>query len=175
MMGGDIQVESECGKGSLFICTIRVDCERTAAESQTPPLASRDEGNTDFSAHRILIVDDIEMNREILLALLESTGATLDSAANGAEALDRFSEDVCDLVLMDLHMPVMDGFEAARRIRASGLPGADTVRIIAVTADTGGDVVSRCLAAGMNGHTGKPITYASLIETLSRHLFRNSA
>lgn len=115
------------------------------------------------------------MNREIILSLLERTGATLGSAGDGTEAVRKFSENAYDLVLMDLHMPVMDGFEAAQRIRQSGLPGADAVRIIAVTADTGGDVVARCFAAGMNGHTGKPITCESLMMTLSRHLSQSPA
>jgi PAS domain S-box-containing protein len=175
MMDGDIRVESECGKGSLFVCTIGVDGQIPALSQPEDAIHYFEETHPDFSDRRILIVDDIEINREIIIALLEDSGATLDSASNGAEALNKFSESVYDLVLMDLHMPVMDGFEAARRIRMSGLPGAEAVRIIAVTADTGGDVINRCFAAGMNGHTGKPITYEALMRTLTRHLTRKSA
>jgi CheY-like chemotaxis protein len=71
---------------------------------------------------------------------------------------------------MDLHMPGMDGFEAARRIRESGLPGTDSLPIIAVTADTGGDVVSRCRKAGMNEHVGKPVDPCILIGAIAKYL-----
>jgi CheY-like chemotaxis protein len=117
-------------------------------------------------------VDDNDMNREILLAILEETGAVLDTAADGQEAVDKWTGTGggWDLFLMDLHMPVMDGFEAARRIRASALPKHDTVPIIAVSADTGGEVVNRCLEAGMSGHIGKPVDVGGVMETLGRFL-----
>jgi PAS domain S-box-containing protein len=177
LMGGDIWVESECGKGSLFVCTIEVDAadRDPASPADVQVLCENADSDADFSDCRILIVDDMEMNREIIMALLEETGAEMDGAENGAQAVQMFFENAYDLVLMDLHMPVMDGFEATRRIRASGLPRAESVSIIAVTADTGGDVVADCLDAGMNGHTGKPVTREALIKALSRHLVGNSA
>jgi CheY-like chemotaxis protein len=71
---------------------------------------------------------------------------------------------------MDLHMPGMDGFEASRRIRASGLPGSAAVPIIAVTADTGGEIVTKCKEAGMNDHIGKPVDMDELVKTIARQL-----
>jgi CheY-like chemotaxis protein len=123
-----------------------------------------------LAGRRILVVDDVEINREIIFALLEDSGALLDGAEDGAAAVEKIHQTPCDLVLMDLHMPGMDGFEAARRIRDSGLPGARTLPIIAVTADTGGDVVSRCIQAGMNGHIGKPIDQDRLISAIVNNL-----
>jgi PAS domain S-box-containing protein len=195
LMGGDIWVESESGKGSLFVCTIEAEAAQPGASAQPGAKFSDAKfsdarfsdarfsdakfpcedaaSGADLADCRILVVDDIEMNREIIMALLEATGAAMDGAEDGAQAVRMFSENAYDLVLMDLHMPAMDGFETARRIRASGSPRADSVRIVAVTADTGGDVVAACIAAGMNGHMGKPVTYESLAKTLSKQLFRN--
>jgi CheY-like chemotaxis protein len=114
----------------------------------------------------------MEINREILLALLEGTGILVDCAADGLEAVEIFAANsgAYDLLLMDLHMPLMDGFEAARRIRRSGIPGAERVPIVAVTADSGGDIIAQCLKAGMNGHIGKPVDLDALLETILRYL-----
>jgi CheY-like chemotaxis protein len=153
MMDGTIEVESEAGKGSRFICTVRLKVNSNPAADA----GSGDASPSSLTGRRILVVDDVEMNREIVFAILEDTGAVPESAQDGREAVEMVSKNKYDIVLMDLHMPNMDGFEATRHIRASGLKGTDTLPIIAVTADTGGDVVSRCLEAGMNGHLGKPV------------------
>jgi PAS domain S-box-containing protein len=181
LMDGSIHVVSEPGKGSCFVCTIRVgkpasSPENTAASAPESAVQdSRDApagGPVNFAGKRVLLADDVEINREIILALLEDKGMLIDCAANGCEALDTFTGNsgVYDIVLMDLHMPVMDGFEAARRIRRSGIPGSDTVPIVAVTADTGGDVIAQCRKAGMDGHIGKPINPDALLETIIRYL-----
>jgi CheY-like chemotaxis protein/anti-sigma regulatory factor (Ser/Thr protein kinase) len=160
-MGGTIEAESALGKGSVFRCRIPVKIPQAldpVGNAEPEPVESG-AAQGSFAGRRILIVDDNDMNREILLAILEDTGAVLDIAADGKEALQKWtgSGGGWDLFLMDLHMPNMDGFEAARCIRASALPKADTVPIIAVSADTGGEVVNRCLEAGMSGHIGKPM------------------
>ncbi|MDR1776214.1 MAG: response regulator [Desulfovibrio sp.] len=167
-MEGTIRVDSTPGKGSRFEIVARFSYEvdqvavaEGAHDGPTLPL---------MTGKRILVVDDVDMNREIVQALLNDSGALLDMAADGAEAVRKFSENHYDVILMDLHMPVMDGFEAARRIRALGIPGADVVRIIALTADTGGDVLARCLEAGMNDHLGKPVEPATLTDMIEMQL-----
>ncbi|AEF82881.1 ATP-binding protein [Leadbettera azotonutricia] len=170
-MNGKITVESEPDKGSIFTCTIPLRIPETqgsdkAIEDQAP-----------FENKRFLIVDDVEVNRDILGEMLEETGAIIDSAVNGRDAVEKFCEKkgAYDFLLMDLHMPEMDGFEASRRIRASGLPGATRVPIIAVTADIGGEVMAKCTEAGINDHVGKPIDFMHLIGMISRYLQKHKA
>jgi PAS domain S-box-containing protein len=176
MMGGGLQVESEPGKGSVFTFTVRAglsaSAEPSAGEEGPPDAAQAGAFDEPFADRRFLLTDDIELNREIVLALLSGTGAIIDCAVDGRDALEKFTGNAggYDLLLMDLHMPGMDGFEAARQIRACGLSGARSVPIIAVTADTGGEVVTRCLAAGMNAHIGKPVDFDELMQTITRYL-----
>jgi PAS domain S-box-containing protein len=180
LMDGSIRLESEPGKGSQFIFTVRLDkfFEQAAVSEAAGKSRSRDfpDGSAgvpgNFAGKRVLLADDMEVNRDIILALLEGTGILVDCAADGSNALEIFTANsgAYDLLLMDLHMPLMDGFEAARHIRRSGIPNADTVPIIAVTADTGSDVVAQCLEAGMNGHISKPVALEALFETLGRYL-----
>jgi CheY-like chemotaxis protein len=173
MMNGSIQVESEPGTGSRFICTIRVYYkEQTARPQAGDEITGKDTGELDLTGCRILIVDDVEINREIIMNLLEDTGAVIDCVQDGKEAIDLFTLNGYEIILMDLHMPGMDGFETARRIRSSGLPKADSVSIIAVTADTSGDVIAACLEAGMDDHIGKPIDYETLRKKIARYLSR---
>ncbi|MDR3200419.1 MAG: response regulator, partial [Spirochaetales bacterium] len=162
LLCGDIQVESEPGKGSVFTFTIQAGIP--ASVSAVEPAAVVD---APFAGRRFLLTDDIELNREILIAMLDGTGALIDCAVDGKDALEKFSENSrgYDLLLMDLHMPGMDGFEATRRIRASGLGKALTLPIIAVTADTGGEVITQCIQAGMNAHIGKPVDFDELMKT----------
>ena len=132
--------------------------------------------NTDilgvFENHRILIAEDVEINREILLALLEQTKIEIDFAVNGAEAVRMFGEapDKYEMIFMDVQMPEMDGYEATRQIRASGAANAGAVPIIAMTANVFKGDIERCLEAGMDGHVGKPIDLDALFEYLNRYL-----
>jgi CheY-like chemotaxis protein len=157
-------VEPEESGGSCFICTVKVNAERGVFPIKKKPPELSLEGR------RVLVVDDTEVNRIILFVLLESSGAVLDDAQDGQEALEKVLQKNYDLVLMDLHMPGMDGFEASRRIRESGRSGTDTLPIIAVTADTGGDVIPRCIKAGMNGYVAKPIDKSVLFATIAESL-----
>jgi len=126
----------------------------------------------DFSDRYILLAEDVDINREIVKALLESTHVTLDIAEDGVEVVDMFFEepDKYDLILMDVQMPEMDGLEATRRIRESGIPRGETVPIVAMTANVFREDVEKCLAAGMNGHVGKPLNFDEVLETLSEYL-----
>jgi CheY-like chemotaxis protein len=126
----------------------------------------------DFSAYRILLAEDVEINREIVSALLEPTGVVVDCAENGAAALEMFgaSPDVYDMIFMDVQMPEMDGYEATRRIRALDTARAESVPIIAMTANVFREDVEKCLEAGMNDHLGKPIDFDEVIGMLRNYL-----
>ena len=125
-----------------------------------------------FEGRRILLAEDIEINREIVVALLEPSKLGVDCAVNGAEAVRMYNEspDAYDMILMDLQMPEMDGLAATKLIRASGLDGAADIPIAAMTANVFREDIEKCMAAGMNGHIGKPIDYDEMMETLRRYL-----
>jgi len=128
----------------------------------------------DFNGCTILLVDDVEINREIVLALLESAHLNIECAEHGTQAVDMFTAETSkyDLILMDIQMPEMDGYEATRRIRASGVTGAKSVPIIAMTADVFKEDVEKCMVAGMNGHIGKPISLDEIISQLQQYLYK---
>jgi len=125
-----------------------------------------------FDGKKILLAEDMEINREIVISLLEPTGVTIDSAENGAVAVRRFTEapDYYDMIFMDVQMPEMDGYEATKRIRASGLPGARTIPIIAMTANVFREDIEQCIAAGMDGHVGKPLDVNEVMGKLHNYL-----
>ncbi|MDR0356769.1 MAG: response regulator [Clostridiales Family XIII bacterium] len=125
-----------------------------------------------FPGYRVLIAEDMDINREIVLSLLESTGLAVDFAVNGREAVDFYSADPerYDLILMDVQMPEMDGYEATRSIRKLDAPGAKDVPIIAMTANVFREDIEQCLNAGMNSHIGKPLNFNDIIEQLYRFL-----
>jgi signal transduction histidine kinase/DNA-binding response OmpR family regulator len=130
------------------------------------------EHDNQFAGKTLLIVEDIEINREILLSLLGNTGLDIDCAGNGEEAVARIeaAPEKYDVVLMDMQMPVMDGLEATRRIRAMSAPHCKEVPIIAMTANVFKDDIEHCLAAGMNSHIGKPINIDEMFEKLQKVL-----
>jgi len=121
-----------------------------------------------FKARRVLLVEDVDINREIVISMLEPTLIEIECAENGVEAVRMFSASPgkYDLILMDLQMPEMDGYEATRQIRALDAPGARTIPIIAMTANVFREDIDRCLETGMNDHIGKPIDYDELIKKL---------
>jgi len=125
-----------------------------------------------FGGWRILLAEDVEINREIVAALLEPTALEIDFAENGVEAVRIFNEspEAYDMVFMDVQMPIMDGYEATRQIRASGAPNAGTIPIIALTANVFREDVERCLEAGMSDHIGKPLDCSKVVEKLRAHL-----
>ncbi|MGI6665009.1 MAG: response regulator [Christensenellaceae bacterium] len=126
----------------------------------------------DWAEKHILLAEDIEINREILAALLAETKVQIDFATDGQEAIDMVlsAKGKYDLVLMDVQMPVLDGLEATKRIRALSLPAAQTLPIIAMTANAFKEDVQACLDAGMNDHIAKPIELDRLYEVLAQYL-----
>ena len=125
-----------------------------------------------FEGKCILLAEDIDINREIATSILEPTLVQIDCAENGKQAVEMFLEspDKYGVILMDLQMPEMDGYEAARTIRMSGVPGSGKIPIIAMTANVFREDVEKCLDAGMNGHIGKPIDFDELLEKLKQYL-----
>ena len=125
-----------------------------------------------LSGYSILLAEDIEINREIVQALLEPTALSIECAKDGAEAFTLFATapEKYDLIFMDIQMPEMDGYEATRRIRALAAPWAKTVPIIAMTANVFREDIDRCLDAGMNGHVGKPLNFDEVIQQLRKYL-----
>jgi signal transduction histidine kinase/CheY-like chemotaxis protein len=176
MMGGTIEVESNAGLGSVFSFTVCL--ARGETEEIEQPEADENEGQLNFNedynfeGHNILLVEDIEINTEIVIALLEDTHVTIDCAKNGAEAIKMFSASPkrYSLILMDLHMPEVDGYEATRQIRTYKNPDAAKIPIIAMTASVFKDDVDKCLEVGMNDHIGKPLEFDRLLEVLSKYI-----
>jgi signal transduction histidine kinase/ActR/RegA family two-component response regulator len=178
LLGGKIWIESEIDKGTSFFFEIEIqkkeaDCVGAHPESPEGDVdGPRKEINVEgiFDGKIILVAEDVDINREILEALLEPTGIKIEFAFNGEDAVKKFSaNDQYQLILMDIHMPNVDGFEATRRIRASGLPTA-TIPIIAMTANVFREDVDRCLEVGMNDHLGKPLEINKVIATLANYL-----
>jgi len=126
-----------------------------------------------FAGRRILLAEDVEINREIIMTLLEPTQLKIDCAENGAEAVRMYTATPYkyDLIFMDIQMPVMDGYEATRKIRTfeKGNDGSH-VPIIAMTANVFHDDIERCLEAGMNSHVGKPIDFNEVMAKLNTYL-----
>ena len=125
-----------------------------------------------FKGRRILLAEDVDINREIVLTLLEPTLIDTDCAEDGEQAVSMFSAspDKYDMIFMDVQMPEMDGYEATRAIRALDIPRAGTVPIIAMTANVFREDVEKCLDAGMNAHVGKPLDINEVVSQLRQYL-----
>jgi CheY-like chemotaxis protein len=178
LMGGGIWVESVLGEGSMFAFSVRmrISDEEAYRRSGTAKNAVGEvsaAGVDNLSEFTILLVEDVEINREIVFAMLEDTHARIDFAENGAIAVEMFAAapDLYDIILMDMQMPVMDGLEATRRIRALDAERAGSIAIVAMTANVFKEDVDKCLAAGMNDHIAKPIDSDLLLEKLIHYLF----
>jgi CheY-like chemotaxis protein len=166
-MGGEIELQSAPGEGSTFSFTIKVHAEEALIEED---LLGEEEHALDLSGKRLLIVDDIEINRDIALEILKLTGAEMETAVNGKEAFEMFEQSApgyYDMILMDMQMPVMDGCASAAAIRACGHPDAKLIKIVAVTANVMRDDIKRSLDSGMNAHIGKPIDLEEANKVIS--------
>jgi PAS domain S-box-containing protein len=156
----------------LFPSNIADTIEECFSLDQAQAEPQEDDFDGIFAGRRILLAEDVEINREIVLALLESTLLEIDCAVNGEETVKMFSEtpDKYNAILMDLQMPIMDGYEATRQIRALDIDKARTIPIIAMTANVFREDIDRCLAAGMNDHLGKPLDFDEVLAHLKKYL-----
>ena len=146
--------------------TQRFDLTPDSVDADPAPLPNQ------FAHKRLLLAEDVAINREIVLALLEDTGIDIVCAENGNEACKRFAEDPqsFDIIFMDIQMPEKDGYETARQIRSMDLPWAREIPIIAMTANVFKEDIERCLAVGMNDHVGKPVHVNALLHSLHTYL-----
>jgi CheY-like chemotaxis protein len=150
-----------------------VDCINQCLGATTVEAVEKpDEPADDFSGRHILLAEDVEINQEIVIALLEPTSILIDCAGNGADAVRLFVNDPekYDIIFMDVQMPEMDGYEATRRIRASGAPRAGSIPIVAMTANVFREDIEKCLESGMNDHVGKPLDFDEVLEKLRLYL-----
>jgi signal transduction histidine kinase/DNA-binding response OmpR family regulator len=153
-----------------------VDCLRECYDMRHSA-RQREREVDSLAGHNILLAEDVDINREVVLSLLEPTHLGIVCATNGAEAVKLFTEAPQDyeMIFMDVQMPEMDGYEATRRIRASGAPNARTIPIVAMTANVFREDVEKCLAAGMDDHIGKPISLGDVLGKLRQHLRTDGA
>ena len=163
LMNGEMSIDSEPGRGTTLTLDILV---KTGASSEV----LFTEGI--FVGKKILIAEDVEINCEIISALLENTGVEIDFAYNGNDAVEKFrsSPDDYSLIFMDIRMPEMDGYEATRTIRCSGLSRGAEIPIIAMTANASIEDINQSLAVGMDNHLCKPLDIEEVLRTMCNYL-----
>ncbi|MBC5580219.1 response regulator [Anaerofilum sp. BX8] len=168
-MDGSISVESQLGKGTTF--TVSLPLPLADPPDEEPSAGGAARTGHSLRGKRVLVAEDNEINRMIVVSILEELGCRLTEARDGKEALDAFegsSPDSFDLILMDIQMPGMDGYEAARRIRALHREDAGRVPIIAMTANAFREDIERALAAGMSDVATKPLDIKLLLQKIER-------
>lgn len=172
-MGGTMQIKSAPGEGSTFTLVLPLATQKQMNLEEFLPkdVDNWEEDEHFFDGMHILVAEDNLLNMEIITEILEEKGILVTPAENGQEALNIFmksQEGFFDAILMDIQMPVMNGYEASRSIRASQHPDADDIRIIAVSADAFAQDVEKALDAGMDAHIAKPIEYDLLFRELEK-------
>jgi CheY-like chemotaxis protein len=173
MMGGVIEVDSKPGKGSCFYFTLTLPTtERQAGGVDTFPPCRRHMRHEQAAQSRqplsVLLVDDVEANRILARHILEQRGWQVREAVNGKEAIDFIAKKRCDIVLMDVEMPVMDGLEATRLIREQEKAAGGHLPVIAMTAHALRGDRERMLAAGMDDYVSKPLVVEDFLAAIER-------
>ena len=171
LMNGTIDVVTAPGEGTEFIVNVRFRLSDEIVDDDSDGGETADE--VDFSNKKLLLVEDIEVNREIACMLLEGAGFEVDTAVNGKDAVEKIEASQpgdYDAILMDIQMPVMNGYEAARAIRQLANPALANIPILAMTANAFSDDVKAAREAGMNAHIAKPIDVPKMMETLAEVL-----
>jgi CheY-like chemotaxis protein len=167
MMGSVILVESEPGSGSRFYFELCFDKGEEIIREDKEDII------LDLTGKRVLIAEDIDINRLILFEMLSSTGISIDEAENGKIAVEKFAgsaQGYYDLIFMDIQMPVMNGYEAVKQIRLLDRPDAKDIPIIALSANADKEDVNTAIAAGMNGHISKPADSDIVMNCLEKYI-----
>jgi signal transduction histidine kinase/CheY-like chemotaxis protein len=162
-MGGSIDVNSKAGQGSTFTFTVRAEQKDGIVTGDAMEVSPKT-----FAPLRILVAEDNKVNQTVVSRMLERAGHTVVIAANGQEAAEICSTGKFDLILMDVHMPVLDGFEATARIRATDRSRGIHTPLIALTANAMDGDRERCLLAGMDGYISKPVSRDVLLDTIAQ-------
>ena len=173
LMDGKAIIDSELGKGAKFIFTMKAKRGKHANECINEVHdENKQNAEYDFSGKRMLLAEDMEINREILTEVLKETGIIIDCAENGKKAFEMVTEapKKYDIIFMDVQMPIMNGLEATRRIRCLLALKGIRLPIIAMTANVFKDDVEACFKAGMDDHLGKPLDVEKVMETLQKYL-----
>ena len=163
-MNGTIILESELNKGSCFTVQFCLKAGDKSMLKQLNPVL-----NYNFQGCSVLLAEDIHINQEIVVALLEEYGVHVECADNGQIAVEQFmaSPDQYDIIFMDVHMPIMDGYTATRAIRSSGIPRAHSIPILAMTANAFAEDVAEAHSAGMSDHIAKPVELEILLAKMA--------
>ena len=175
LMGGTIEVNTAPGKGTEFVIHVQFVLQEGVSDAETAHDDATQSGGEelDFSQIRLLLVEDNEINREIAGMVLSEVGFMLEEAVNGQEAVEKVTATepgYYDVVLMDVQMPVMNGYEATKAIRALDNPALANIPIIAMTANAFSEDIKAAEDAGMNGHIAKPLNVPKMMETLTEIL-----
>ncbi len=169
-LGGTIEIDSTLGLGSTF--TVTLTLKLTEHETVCDAIKEKVDRSVDVSGMKVLLVEDNELNVEVALMLLEDAGVKADVAKNGKEAIEKFmasKEGDYDLILMDVMMPVMNGYDATKAIRESDHPLSKSIPIIAQTANAFQEDIKKVKEVGMNAHISKPIDEENLLKVLSEY------
>ncbi len=168
LMQSDVEVTSTYGEGSTFAfdLTLPIADESDYVSQEEEGTVSTESVKKLFTGKRLLVADDLEVNRMIVDELLSGTGIVFDEATDGSQALEKASNTLYDIILMDIQMPVMDGYEATKQIRALPPPHGQ-VPIVAMSANVFKEDVRRSLATGMNAHIGKPVNINEMLTVMS--------
>lgn len=171
LMHGTIEIQSSPGKGSTF--TICIPCRTALKEEAEPRKSSSDRPQKTLAGKRILLAEDNDLNAEIAIELLSEEGLLVDRVSNGVacvEKLEKVAPDFYDLILMDIQMPVMNGYDATRKIRQLEDSFRSSIPIIAMTANAFAEDRQKALFVGMNDHVAKPVDMNVLIPVLEKHI-----
>lgn len=171
--GGTISVTSRQGEGTTFTVTLPLHFDTAAEHPVEKPTHTFGSADFDFSGKSLLLAEDHPINQKVAELILEKTGAAVTIVENGLQCTELFTGSAkgsFDAILMDIQMPVMNGYEAAQAIRSSTHPQSATIPIIAMTANAFAEDIKKALSAGMNAHIAKPIDPQKLYETLAAYI-----